>query len=89
MNKKKFNIYEEDHVSLDGTIDNGWLTLISNVYGDEYDSEKTYAFTKEQTEKLFSIISLEDYIKLCGDEDLLGMERFLRKHGCFPETYVW
>lgn len=84
-----FNIYAYDRIYLDGEIEDGCLTLVSNVFGKDYDSEKTYFFSKEQTEKLFGIISLDGFIELCRKEDLIGMEEFLKKNSIQPGTYIW
>ena len=81
MLSQTFNIYSERYVHLFGDITGGCLHLESDVYGDDYDSEKHYLFSKEETAKLFSLISLEDFIALCRKEDLIGMERFLKENG--------
>lgn len=84
---REFVIYSEKYVSLTGKIIDGCLSLESNIYGDDYDSEKHYEFSKEETEKLFKLISIDDFIKLCQKEYLLGMEEFLKdndiKHSSF------
>lgn len=77
---QKFIIYDEKYVHLSGEISDGCLYLESDVYGEEYDSEKYYSFSKEETEKLFSIISLNDFITLCQTRRLIGMEDFLEKN---------
>ena len=84
-----FSIYERDGAYLDGIIKDSCLTIISNVFGDMGDSEKTYAFSKELTEKLFGLIDLDDFIALCRSEGLGGMEEFLKKNKCYPATFVW
>lgn len=88
MKDMSIEIYARDHVYLDAIIKGNELTIISNVFG-EYDSEKTYSFTKEQTEKLFSLISLEDFIKSCRERDIEWMEVFLRNNDIKPATHVW
>lgn len=75
--ERSFDIYSEQYVSLKGKIKDGCLALESNVYGKDYDNEKFYDFSKEETEKLFDLISLENFIELCRREHLVGMEKFL------------
>ena len=86
MKDRKFVIYKERYISLSGQIAGGCLSLDSEVHGDDFDSEKHYRFTKEQTEKLFSIISHDDFLELCREKHLVGMEDFLSKYGIVPET---
>ena len=87
MEDKKFVVYYERYVFLDGVIKDGCLELISEVIGDEDypDSEKHYIFTQEQTEKLFSIISLEDLIESCRKGGLIWLEDFLSEKGIKPQ----
>ncbi len=86
MEDIKFVIYKEKYISLVGQISGSCLLLDSEVCGDDFDSEKHYRFTKEQTEKLFSIIAFDDFLALCRENHLIGMEAFLETHGIFPET---
>ena len=83
MENQFFTIYEQDNTTLRGDITDGCLHLESNVFGD-YDSEQHYSFSKEDTEKLFGMISLEDLIQLCVDEHLYGLDIFLKKNGIKP-----
>ena len=80
MNDQEFTIYWERYVYLGGKIKNGCLQLDSEVYGDEYDSEKHYMFSKTETDRLFSLCSLSEFIELCRRGRLLGMEAFLSKN---------
>ncbi len=91
MNDCKFTIYNEQYVSLKGTIGDGRLELTSHVYGDEIypDSEEHYAFSQEQTEKLFSLISLEDFIDSCRSGHLLWLSQFLEEHEITPKVWVF
>ena len=68
-----FTIYSEEYVSLRGATGDSRLELTLHVYGDEIypDSEMHHAFSQERTEKLFSLISLEDYIDSCRSGHLL------------------
>ena len=62
------------------------LWFDSEVYGEEYDSEKHYIFSLEQTNQLFSIISFEDFLESCRAGGLLWMEMFLIKNNIQPKT---
>lgn len=83
MEDQYFSCYSSSTSSLRGHIRDGCLYLDSEIYGDDdfYDSESHYVFSKEETDRLFSIISLDDFISLCRNSHLLGMEEFLRQHG--------
>lgn len=78
MKPQDIHFYSGGGSSLIGRIDEeGCLHLDSEVWGGDYDSEKHYKFSKEETDKLFSLISLEDFIALCQEQHVRGMERFL------------
>ncbi len=83
MKDQHFSCYAGSGSSLSGYICDGRLYLDSEIYGgdDFYDSESHYVFSKEETDRLFSIISLDDFISLCRSSHLLGMEEFLQQHG--------
>ena len=87
MEDRKFTVYNDLYVYLGGEIKNGCLELTSEVSGgDEYpDSEKHYIFSREQTEKLFSVISLEDLIESCRKGRLIWLENYLDETGIHPE----
>lgn len=91
MKDCNFTIYNELFVYLGGEIKNGSLEITSEVFGDENypDSEKHYIFSESQTEKLFSLINLEDFIGSCRSGRLLWLERFLREHGITPREWVY
>ena len=86
---KEFVIYSEKYVSLTGKIADGCLSLESNAYGDDHDSEKHYEFSEEETEKLFKLISIDDFVKLCQKEHLLGMEKFLKDNSIEYRTFTY
>ena len=81
MKDQSFNIYSEQNVWLYGDVRDGVLSLTSEVYGPGYGSERHYIFTREETEKLFALCSLGEFIELCRRERLAGMEDFLRENG--------
>ena len=91
MKDQEFDIYGHDYgsVSLYGKIENDCMELTSLVFGEDYDSEKHYSFNKENTEKLFRRISLEDFIQLCRQQHLIGMEAFLKEKGIEYGTYCY
>jgi hypothetical protein len=66
---------------LDLEIEGGCLHLESSIWGGEYDSEQHYTFSKEETDRLFSIISPEDFIALIREKHLTGMCEFLKEKG--------
>lgn len=72
-------MYAERYSCLSGTISGGALEIVSEVFGDDFDSERHYSFTPGETEKLFSIVSPEEFEKLCTS--VSEMERFLNAHG--------
>ena len=84
-----FTIYSEQNISLTGKIIDGCLSLESNVFGDEHDSEKHYEFSKEETEKLFNLISMDDFTKLCKKEHVIGMEEFLDTNHIKYKTFTY
>ena len=87
MEDRKFTIYDEISVYLGGEIKDGCLHLESDVFG-EFDSEQHYSFSKEDTDKLFLLISFEDFCELCRREHLSGMREFLEKNGIKPGVFT-
>ena len=81
MKDQSFTVYVESGICLSGSIWCGCLQMTSEVYGGGYSSEKHYVFTKEETEKLFSICSLEEFIEICREGHCAGMEAFLKENG--------
>ena len=91
LQDRDFVIYNEQYVYLGGRIHAGCLELTSEVTGDDIypDSEKHYIFSETQTEKLFSLISLEEFVASCQSGHLLWMEHFLRTHGIRPKEWTY
>ena len=56
------------------------MTLISEVEGDDYSSLKRYTFSLDETLRLLSKVSLDDFFDVCREGHLEGMELFLRKN---------
>ncbi len=83
---RDFVIYNEKNVTLSGSIVNGCLHLESSVYGEEYDSEKHYDFTKEDTRKLFSMITFDSFIDSCRKGHLMWLEQFIEDNDIHPKT---
>ena len=80
MKDQSFTIYYSDGVHFGGDIQNNCLSLTSEVWGGGFESERHYTFTQEETRKLFRIITLDQFIKLCQRGRLTGMEDFLKEH---------
>ena len=82
VNPLSFTLYSMPGVILTGNIRDGKLSLTSEVWGDLGDSESHYDLSKEDTDKLFSMISLEDFIILCQENNGWGMTK------CFGEKEI-
>ena len=78
-------IYYGNGTGFYGKIRDGSLHMISEVWGDDHDSEKHYEFIVEDTNKLFSIISVEGFIELCKKERVKGFEEFIEKNNLHPK----
>ena len=91
MKDQRFVIYNEPYCSLFGDITGGCLHIESDLDEDDMypGSEKHYRFSKEDTARLFRLISLRDFISLCRKQRLTGLETFLAEHGIRPETMVF
>ena len=50
-------------------------------------SEVNYFLTKEETAKLLSVISLDDFIEMVRKERLKGMFEFFEKNGIKSKAY--
>ncbi len=86
---RNFVVYNEDNVKLTGSIKDGCLHLESSVYGKEYDSEKFYDFSVEDTKKLFTIIKFEEFIRSCREGHIMWMEQFLKNNEIHPRTFCY
>ena len=80
VNNLKFSCYSDGSVYLGGTVKNGCLNIESEVCGDSYSSEKYYSFSKKETEKLFSLMTLQELIEMCKRVHVLGMEKFFEEN---------
>ena len=87
--ESKVVVYNEENVKLTSSIKDGCLHLESYVYGEEYDSEKFYDFTVEDTRKLLSIMKYDDFIKACQKGHLVWMDQFLEDNDIHPKTYCY
>ncbi len=83
---REFTIYNKEYSTLYGNIEEGCLHLVSNVYGKEYDSEKFYDFSAEDTKRLFSIIGFTEFVEMCKANDIGWMEKYLDDNGIKPKT---
>lgn len=86
---REFTVYNEQYVTLNGSIKDGCLHLESCVYGEDYDSEKYYDFTEEDTRMLFTLISFDDFIRYCKEGHLMWMETFLQENDIHPKTFCY
>lgn len=93
MRDQAFTCYNTSAVYLGGAIRNGRLRIESNIYGDgdayPYDVEAIYDFSEEMTDKLFGLITLDGFKKLCKEEMLLGMEQFLEENHIEYKKNTW
>lgn len=80
METKVINLYATSTSSMSMTIyDDGRIKIVSEVYGHEYDSEMNYEISKEEGEKMFSILPLENFCKQC--KNCAWLDDFLEKNG--------
>ncbi len=86
---RDFVVYNERNVALSGSIINGCLHMESYVYGDDYDSEKHYDFTMEDTKKLFSLITFDSFVESCDKGHLIWMEQFLEENDIHPNSFCF
>ena len=89
MTDKDFTVYRERYVTLSGSIRGGCLHLESFVYGEDYDSEKYYDFSQEDTDKLFGLIPFDDFINSLRSGYLIWMEQFLEDNDIHPKTFCY
>ena len=93
MKDRRFLCYRTSTSYLGGKIENDRLRIESNVYGDgdryPYDVEAIYDLSEEMTRRLFGIITLENFIALCAEKCVTGMERFLDENDIKYEKFTW
>lgn len=80
MKDGKVVIYQTNVSHMIARFTDGSLDIESTIYGNDdfWESEKHYVFNKQQTEKLLSIISIEELCKKC--KSAMWLEQFLEKH---------
>ncbi len=83
---RDFTVYKMKNIVLVGSIKQGCLHLESYVYGDDFDSEKYYDFSAEDTEKLFSLKPFDLFIENLRQGRLHWMEQFLENNEIHPKT---
>ncbi len=83
-----FTCYAQRYICLSGDIFDGCLSLTSEVYGDNYDSEGHYTLSEKETEKLFSLLNLNEIIELSQRGNLSGLLAFMDSHGITYDTTV-
>lgn len=89
MKDMSIDVYERRPVYLHAIIKDDELTIVSNVFGEHFESEKTYSFTKDQTDRLFKLMKFEDFIKTLREKDIEWMEEYLKEVNIKPATFVW
>ncbi len=91
MENQHFTISKNDYSSFFGSIIDGCLSLEEDIDGDGNwpDTEKHYSFSEEDTAKLFSIISIDEFIEFCRTHNLSELDRFLELNDIHPRTFVW
>ncbi len=89
MEDRNFSIYSERYASMKGEIRNGCLHIELDVYGDDYDSEAHYTLVEAETERLFSIISPDDFIALCREGHVKGMLDLFETNNIDYSSYVF
>ncbi len=87
METRKFDIYHNRGVYLGGTLHNGCLSLLSEVYGPR-DSEAHYTLDRKNTQKLLSIITLDELIEYGRRYLLIGLIDLFEKNQIMYSEYV-
>ena len=82
-----FFCYGNRNVSFEGKIVDGCLHLVS-IITDDIESEAHFTFSREETARLFSIISLNEFIDLCRAKHMTGMRKFLKDNGIEFQSMV-
>ena len=83
MENKSFTIYSEQYVYCCGEIVNGKLEITSDVYGD-YDSELIYSLSRMDTEKLFSNMTLDEFIERVRADHISGLDNIFQELDIHP-----
>ena len=79
MKDQKISICVERGYYFGGEIENGKLSLVSEVYGDDFESERRYEFSQQETTRLFEIVSVDGFVEMCKQEGTAGLDDFLRE----------
>ena len=91
MIDQKFIFYDTNSSYFGGEIKDGCLKMESDILGVESGTggEKHYSFSKEETDKLFSIVSFEEFKAICKKRRVRGLEKFLEENEINYETFFW
>lgn len=81
-----FSIKSETYVSRYGKIKDGEMHLTSEVHGDDFDSEQHIIFSKADTERILSMMTLKEFRDFYGKVGTLGLEEFIKEHKLKPNT---
>ena len=71
MKNQEFTIKSERYVYFGGEIVNNELHLISEVYGEDWDSEQHIDFSRKDTAKIFPKMTLEEFKKAINIVNML------------------
>ena len=82
----KFSIKSGSCVSRYGEIKDGEMHLTSEVYGDDFDSEQHISFSKADTKRILSMMTLDEFCDFYGKVGTLGLNDFIREHKLKPKT---
>ena len=70
LDDKYFIIYSDRYVYNDVSLHNGYLEFVSEVEGEDgYHSENHIIFSKEDTKKLFTVLTWDEFIQLVKKDD--------------------
>lgn len=89
MKDQHFHIVHKEYESRWGDIENGCLHVEANTYFEDYAPERQWFLTKEDTDKLFSIMTLEEFIKFASAANWEEIEDMFEKHGIEPEIFIF
>ena len=84
-----FSIKSEKNYSFYGNITQGEIHLTSTVRGDDWDSEKLYTFSKEDTAYILSLMSIEEFRDFCAEKDVEGLDEFIKEHHLNPNIGIF
>lgn len=86
---REFTAYADKNVYNGGRIRDGKLHLESEVYGEDgYHSESHKIYSREDTLRLFSVISWDEFVKLQKKDDEGKLTKILNELDIHPERGI-